>query len=285
MNPRRGSILVAVLVMASLLVVFVGVAGERLRVASAAARSAAEDVAADVAVRGAVEVLFARGGGRFSGGGGVETVSFPGLVVEARATEESRRIDLNTADRALLAGLFRAVGVDARAAEFDAQVIVDWRRDPTRRPVGRTAPTVPPHGVVEHLRELDRLPQIPPETLRRILPFVTVTGLGGRVDPLIAPPQVIAALPGMNPERVAAFLQDRQSWSGTFAELMKRYGIKEDHVSKDGSTATRLALTVRIGAHRVRGYELVVAVLPGDSEPYRILAWDGQAAIGGATGE
>ncbi len=284
MRARRGSILVAVLLMASLLVVFVGVASQRTWVASAAARSAAEDIAADVAVRGAVEQLFARTGGHFGDLASVATVTYPGIVVDIVAADEGRRIDLNMAAPELIAGLFRVAGVGAAEATSYARVIADWRRDPKDKSKSRKPPSVPPHGIIEHMRQLDTIPRIPPEAIRAIAPWATVTGLTGKVAVLSAPAPVVAALPGMDPGRVEAFLQDRVGWDGKFETLIKRYGIVADHVSKDGSTATRLTMTVRIGSHRIRGYEVVVAVIPDDDEPYRILSWNGYAQTGGTMG-
>lgn len=281
MRARRGSILVAVLLMAALLVVFVGAASQRTWVASAAARSAAEDIAADVAVRGAIEQLFARTAGRFGELSDVATVTYPGIAVDVVAADEGRRVDLDMAAPELIAGLFRSVGVGAADADYYARVIADWRRDPKAQTRSSKTPTVPPHGVIEHMHQLDAIPQIPPEAIAAIAPWATVTALTGKVAVMTAPAQVIAALPGMDPGRVEAFLRDRVEWDGKFETLMKRYGIVADHVSKEGSTATRLTMTVRIGSHRIRGYEVVVAVLPDDDEPYRILSWNGYAGTSG----
>lgn len=281
---RRGSILVAVLLLASLMVVFVGVATERLRVASDATRNAAEDIAADVAVRGAVERLYAASGGRPNDLQGPLRVTYPGIVVDVVAQDEANRVHLDLAGEELIAGLFRAVGVDARRAADHARVIVDWRRDP-RRPAERgRVPVVPAHGTIEHIRELDLLPEVPRAAIEAIRPFVTVTGLEGRIAVTTAPREVLAALPGMDPARVEAFMADRRGGAGGFDALLRRYGISADHVSKEGSLATRLTMVVRIGSHRIRGYEVVVAVLPGDDEPYRFLSWSGDALPAGLSG-
>lgn len=284
MTSRRGSILVAVLLIASLLAIFVGVAADRLHVADAATRSAAEDIAADTAVRGAVELLYARASGRFADLPPISAVDYPGLHLEIVARDEAARVDLNLAHPDLLAGIFRAVGVDAQSARVYARVIVDRRADPAARSDPRKPRLTPPLGPFEHVRELDRLPQIPANVLRAVEPFVTVTSLGGRVAPLVAPAEVIAALPGMDPGRVEAFLAERRDWASRFDTLMRRYGIVADHVSKDGSNAVRLSITLRIGSHRVRGYEVVVAALPGDDEPFRFLSWNGNALAAGTAG-
>jgi general secretion pathway protein K len=281
---RRGSILVAVLLLASLLVVFVGVAAERLRVASAATRSAAEDIAADVAVRGAVERLYAATGGRFADLVGAMSVGYPGIVVDVVAEDEARRVHLDLAGEDLIAGLMRAVGVDGQRAADLARVIVDWRRDPRRPPERGRVPRVPAHGTIEHIGELDLLPELPREVIAAIRPFVTVTGLDGRIAVLSAPREVVAALPGMDASRAEAFLAERRGGFGDFDALLRRYGIARDHVSKEGSLAARLTMVVRIGSHRIRGYEVVVAVLPGDEEPYRFLAWNGNALPAGVAG-
>lgn len=281
---RRGSILVAVLLLASLLTVFVGVATERLRVASAATRSAAEDIAADVAVEGAVERLWAASGGRLDRLPPTASVSYPGIAVDVVARNEGERVDLDLAPEELIAGLFRVVGIDERAAARYARLIVDWRRDPRRPPEPGRTPTVPAHGILEHVRELDALTEIPPEAIDAIRPFVTVTALDGRIAVLTAPREVVAALPGMTGAKLQAFMADRIGREGDFEALLRRYGIAHDHVSNVGSNATRLTMVVRIGSHRIRGYEVIVVTLPGDGEPYRILSWNGNAlpaAVGG----
>lgn len=281
---RRGSILVAVLLMASLLTVFVGVASDRLMVATAATHNAGEDIAADVAVRGAVEYLFARSGGRFSDLPGAASVRYPGITVDVVATNEGARVDLNLAAEELIVGVFRAAGVDGRQAEHHARVIVDRRRDPKQKIDRRKPPLVDPAGPIEHVRELDRLGVIPPAHLQAVAPFVTVTSLEARVAVMVAPRPVVAALPGIDPARVDAFLAERRNWTGRFETLMRRYGIVQDHVSKDGSKAVRLAMTVRIGTHRIRGYEVVAVALPNDDEPYRILSWNGNVPPTGNVG-
>jgi general secretion pathway protein K len=274
---RRGSILVAVLAIAALLAVFVGVAAERLHVATAATRNAGEDIAADVAVKGVVELLFARFGGRFDDLPPTTSVDLPGMRVDIRANNEAGRIDLNLAGADLLAGIFRVVGADDRSARTYAQVIVDRRTDPAAPASRSRPPLVPPRGPFEHVREFEMLAPIPRDVVRAVLPFVTVTGLGARVSPLVAPREVVAALPGMDPSRVEAFMAERFAAARDFEKLVRRYGIVADHVSKEASVATRLGLVLRIGSHRIRGYEVVVAVLPGDDEPYRFLAWNGNA--------
>lgn len=281
---RRGSILVAVLLLASLLTVFVGVTSDRLVVATAATHNAGEDIAADVAVRGAVEYLFARSGGNFATLSSVASVTYPGITVGVVATNEATRVDLNLAPEALIVGVFRAAGVDAQQAERDARVIIDRRRDPKQKIDRRKPPLVEPAGPFEHIRDLDRLGAIPPAHLRAVAPYVTVTSLEQRVAVMVAPPVVVAALPGIDPSRVEAFLAERRTWTGRFETLMRRYGIVQDHVSKDGSKAVRLALTVRIGTHRMRGYEVVAAALPNDDEPYRILSWNGNVPPTGNVG-
>jgi general secretion pathway protein K len=281
---RRGSILVAVLLLASLLTVFVGVASERLRVASAATRGAAEDIAADVAVRGTLERLWAASGGRLANLPPVTGLSYPGIVVDVVAHNEGERIDLDLAPEELIAGLFRAVGVEEPAAARYARLIVDRRRDPRRPPAPGRPPSVPAQGVIEHVRELDAISQIPKDVLDAIRPFVTVTALDGRIAVLTAPREVVAALPGMSGAKLEAFMTDRVGREGDFDALLRRYGIARDHVSKVGSSAVRLTMVVRIGSHRIRGYEVVVATLPGDGEPYRILSWNGNALPAGVAG-
>ncbi len=98
--------------------------------------------------------------------------------------DENSRVSLNTASQAVLA---RVPGFD-----LDAAVAV-------------TTSTLRPFHVIEELRALDE--KIPPETLQRARPFLTVYG-SGKVNINTAPPEVLQAL-GLDPGLVETILAFR----------------------------------------------------------------------------
>lgn len=134
-----------------------------------------------------------------------------------RASDVGRRLSLNAASSAELRRLFTAAGVDRHAAEIAAQSILDWRdADDLHRLHGAewedhyrhlTPPVRPRNGEFRSVGELRRVRGIG-GIYERIAPFLTVLG-DGRVNLNAAPPQVLAALPGLTPEAVDLILSRR----------------------------------------------------------------------------
>ena len=134
-------------------------------------------------------------------------------AVRAHLSDEGGRIDIGKAPVEVLAALFRSVGASVRDADAIALAIASWR-NPTDAAAGAAdrpqAPAGPPGapGAVKKanaelpftdIRQLALIPGMAPEWVTAIAPLATVYG-NETVNPLSAPAQVIAALPGVDPE-------------------------------------------------------------------------------------
>src|SRR5947207_7860849 len=137
------------------------------------------------------------------------------VAVEFRS--EAARIDLNVASKELLSGLFASLGARRDVADRFADRIVAWRSppndlDPEASDYRTARQKYPPRsGRFPHVEELSLVLGFPPELVERVLPFLTVYSGRGEINVLVADPQVIAALPGMTPDRVYAILAQRQT--------------------------------------------------------------------------
>ena len=118
-------------------------------------------------------------------------------------TSEAARIDLNYAPKEMLAGLFAGFGAKKETANEDADRVIGWR---TRLTPGATNDeealyhaaglNYPPRqSLFTHVSELALVAGLPPALVDRALRFVTVFNGSPGVDPAIAAPEVIAALP------------------------------------------------------------------------------------------
>src|SRR5207253_10367553 len=95
--------------------------------------------------------------------------------------------------------------------------IVGWRtaQDPDQRneeaSAYRTAGLAygPRQGPFAHVGELALVLGLPPFLVERALPFVTVFSGRAEINILAAAPEVVAAVPGMTPERLYALLSRR----------------------------------------------------------------------------
>jgi general secretion pathway protein K len=282
-NPsNRGSMLVLVLFLAGLLSVFAAVAASAMRAAQNSSRGFAEGLRAEEAARGAIEQAVAQSGGAIAGMTGMSTATFGQTQVIVMARSESARIDLNVASPELLAGLFRQLGVGDEANNYAAR-IVDWRDEDDRvekggaersayRGVGRV--DSPRNGPFVHVAELGLVLGIPVAVAAAAAPYVTVASGHEQINPLLADPPVLLAIPGISANRVRDFLAQRAKLGATFASLIPSLGDVEEFVSEEPGQAVRFEAVVRLGPNNERRFEAVVYVSPGDKEPFRILAWD-----------
>jgi general secretion pathway protein K len=191
---------------------------------------------------------------------------------------ENARIDLNYAPKELLAGLLASVGVNSDAALTYADRIIGWRtplksgQNDTEAGLYQAAGKSygPRHAPFQHPDELALVADIPSAAVDRILPYVTVYSGGPQVNVLAAPPQVLAAFPGMTPESLQLLLTLRQ---GSPQELAAQLGALPPDMTVQGSKANRVSVDIRFRSGRRMQAEAVILLAGTDTEPYRVLSW------------
>jgi general secretion pathway protein K len=239
-----------------------------------------------------------RGGFSFRAGAASVGVTF---------VSEAARIDLNEAPMPMLAGLFAAFGVKSEDAVEYANRIIGWRDPPKEgaakegaakegaakegaakegaafdeeglyRSAGLKYP--PRGGPFPHVDELRLVYGLPPALIDRILPFVTVYSGLAKVNVLDAAPEVIAALPGMTPGVLNAFLDKRESGPVDEQSLPRLLGPSQEGATLDPSAAYRVQ--VRIAFDNGRQVYTEAVILTGTTEaPYHVLYWRDDAGNG-----
>lgn len=216
-------------------------------------------------------------------------------AVNVRFVSETARIDLNTAPKELLAGLFATLGAARNAADIYADRIIGWRSPPAEGTPDTEAGTYraaglaygPRGGPFQHTGELGLVHGIPDHLIERALPFLTVYSGQPQVNILDAAPQVLAALPGMDAERLNAVLVQRQAAPQNAQSLAAMFGLAQALATTRGNKALRVTARMTFDSGQRMTSEAVIFVLDGGTQPYRILTWrddvdDTPAARGGA---
>jgi general secretion pathway protein K len=202
-------------------------------------------------------------------------------TVAVEFQSEAGRIDLNAASKQLVAGLFAALGARPEDAEAYADRVIGWRTparedDNVEATAYRTARLDygPRGGKFPHVNELSLVRGLPMTLVERALPFVTVHSGRSQVNVFDAAPEVIAALPGMNRERLNAFLAQRRASPDNGPALVSQLGPAQGFVTTEGSNTLRATVQVQFDNGRRSSSEVVFLVFEAGSQPFSILHWN-----------
>jgi general secretion pathway protein K len=203
-----------------------------------------------------------------------------GVDLAVSFVSEAARIDLNAAQKELIAGLLTVLGASAEDANEYADRIIAWRtkatpdnggkEDALYRAAGRTYS--PRQAPFAHVNELALVLGPPPALVARALPYLTVFSGASGVDAKTAQPEVIAALPGMTPLLLKQFLDDRGSLANDKAAIAAALGPAGASATAEKSRAYRIQVRLRFPNGR-RTLSEVVIRLRKQEDPYQVLSW------------
>lgn len=281
-HGQDGFIVVAVLWILVALATLVGIYATYVSASAMGAVAREEDILADGLAMGAVElaayrlvaipkaerptsgeVAFRRGRAR----------------VSAVFRDESARIDINSAPKEVLAGLFAALGAKPDAAADYAGRILDWRAAP---PTGAqelpqaykdAGLTYGPRGsAFVHPDEVWLVPGLPPDLLAQAMPYLTVYSGRSEVNVREADPIVRAALARQGAGQDAG--QDAEQGTGQAGNAPGDAAapVRPGTTSEPGETV-RVSVRVAFDSGRSRTAEAVLLLRDLGDDPYRILFW------------
>jgi general secretion pathway protein K len=166
------------------------------------------------------------------------------------------------------------LGAQKEAALYDADRIIGWRSTPALSSTndeealynmaGLSYP--PRQAPFAHVSELALVVGLPPALVDRALPFVTVFNGSSGVNPAIAEPEVIAALPDKGSDKMKEALSGDPSMEGNAS------APASTDATAAKSTCYRIAVTINFDDGRRTASEGVI-VLGNKVEPYRVLSW------------
>ncbi len=194
-------------------------------------------------------------------------------------SSETARIDLNAAPKILLTGFFEALGASDEDADRYADRVIGWRTTPKppqadEASVYRAAGlTYLPRGApFAHASELWLVQGLPAALVGRAMPYVTVYSGRPEINVFDAPPELIAALPGMTPIRLRSFLAQRETATADKDTLSRLLGPDQPGATADGSNAFRVQTSIAFDNGWLTRSEAVILLNTAD-EPFHVLSW------------
>ena len=256
-ESRAGFILVAVLGVMALVAALIGAAALLVRSAVDGARAGGDDLAFAGLARAGVELA---GYQLYGLKAPFETLNGQQVRLDAGAitlfvTDESGRIDLNGANPALLAGLYRAVGGSALPPESFAARASDWRDGDDERGAGGAERADyaaagldhrPQNDAFRSVDDLRWLIGLGPGQAAALAKLSTVHNPDGKVNVLSAGREVLLALPDIAPPTVDRILALRRSPKEALAqEVMALLGKQQEVVKAQPGPSYRVRVEAR----------------------------------------
>ena len=111
------------------------------------------------------------------------------------------------------------------------------------------------------------------EWVAAVEPLATVYG-NETVNPLSAPAQVIAALPGVDPSSAQAFVQTRYNYPADVTQVASILGTEQKYLAVKKPSAVSVHLMATLVNGFAQAGRAVIVPMPEGAQPYRILVWD-----------
>jgi len=199
--------------------------------------------------------------------------------IEVAYRSENARIDLNSAPKELLVGLFAHLGwSDVDAAAF-ADRIVAWRT-PVQPNAANPEPDayrkagldyLPRQAPFNSLRELGLVLGIPRDLPTRAAPYLTIYSGRAQINVEEADPLVLASLPGLSSEALSAALAARGKGAED-AQVISLLGAAGPSVAAEPGKTFRAGVQIWLRNRRVQA-EIVFKLDSETPNPYEIMHW------------
>lgn len=212
------------------------------------------------------------------------TLRLGNAVVRTEVVDERGKIDLNQAPPELIRGVLLATGIEFEESERLADAILDWRdTDDLRRLHGAEDGDYRVEGYdygakdapFDSVEELNRVLGMRAEVYALLREAFTVHTGAPDVNPLMAPPLVLAAIPGTNDELVRAYVEAREN-SRAEDQPPPVFPLESNpYVTRDHGPAYSVTAQASVAERAEKKITAVVVLQPQAAQRgYRVISWN-----------
>lgn len=219
---------------------------------------------------------------RFRADGTLQELPASDAQVALTVQDVAGLIDINSASEELLDGALRAAGLDTdrRAPILDA--ILDWRdKDNLHRQSGAEDPEYERAGVsygakdgpFDTVEELQQVLGLNQDIYKALKPLVTVYSKQPGVNQMLAPAEVLRAIPGVDPAQIASYIQARATAAVPGQGTAPPPPFQSKFNSGQSGQAFILSAQARVSGGGSVRLQATVRLLRQVKNPFSILSW------------
>jgi general secretion pathway protein K len=254
---QRGFSLVVVLWIVTLLALQVGIFNLTIRDAGALAGNELAMARGEALSAAGVELAAARllepdADVRWRADGVTREVSFGGARLSITVTDEAGRFDINELDDEVTEALLRPFGGSADA-------LVQWSDA---------------NGRLLDASQLPRALGLSPAAVQSLIPYLTVHGGDGKINPLVASREALLMLPGVDAGEVDRALALRRGGGAGAEDVARALNSVDKWLTERTGPAYRVEVTVRGEDVPAIGWaEATILIDKDKAAPFRVLSW------------
>lgn len=235
------------------------------RIAQNVEQAARDRALAEGGIRwGIAQLLDGQGQRRLPLDGRMQSVEIGTARVLVGVEAETGKFDLNTSPPAVLENLLLQAGAAAAEARRIVAAMEAYRR------ANRTEPGRSRRPAFLETLDLRRITSLDEALYREILPFITVYSGTPRLDPAVAPKQILLAVPGLTVQQVEAMVHTRQQPA---VPIPQTYGEASNYLGPSRPVIFRIRSTVQTGAESAVAASAIVEVTGRVNAPVRLHDW------------
>ena len=287
---NRGVALIAVLWLVMLLAVIAGSLMMLTRTELGLSRNLVVSARAEALAEGGVPLAVLRlldpePETRWQGNGVSHDIVLEAGTLQITVRDAAGLIDVNAAPPDLLAGLFRAAGLDDDAASSLADRVADWR-DADDTPLSNGAEQADYDAAGQEVRvankpfltpdEIQRVPGVTLDLYPRIAPAITVYSRQRGIDPSSAPELALMAVPGIDAAAVEALIAAREEAAGDAAPgglAGLQPAVPRAFLARPSGRMFHIRSRATTSDGGVYVLDAVVEITPTADPPWRVHAW------------
>lgn len=194
-----------------------------------------------------------------------QSIEIGTIRLQVAIEAETGKFDLNTSPLAVLENLLLQAGAAAAEARRVIHAVEAHRKET------RPEPGQPRRPAFLETLDLRRVTGLDEALYRQILPFITVYSGTPRLDPSVAPKQVLLAIPGLSPPQVEAILSARQQPHPAAAALP--YDRATEYLGPSRPVIFSIRSTLPAGPESLVTSAAIVEITGRPHMPFRLHDW------------
>lgn len=187
---------------------------------------------------------------------------------------ETARININMIDQTYFKSILELQGLASDQATSLSKLVIARRNLNVAKPIPKEYQIFKdrPIGPYTHVRDLLDVPGMTSDLFSNIVPLLTVYGKSAKIDPRLADPDLLRALPDVSEPQIKDLLNLRNRSDEDAQTQLSVQDKWAQYLGFERSPITRFKITMTLESKRVETWDVATIHFPDDDRAFRVLS-------------